>query len=216
MTATFPPSWPLRFVGGVLCLDFVNTLDRPGAANERELLEDYGSLLTWSAARGTLDATAHARLARRAAAEPAAAAALFDEARALRAAIRTLTAAAADGADAAAGLPLLNEWLGRLAAPTLVRAAGERAGLAFHLPGDDLDEPLRPVLWTLAPLLASDDFGRLRRCQAQACDAVFVDHTANRSRIWCSDDICGNRERVRRAYQARRARKEPRPPRKAR
>ncbi|CEJ12541.1 CGNR zinc finger [bacterium YEK0313] len=209
MTETFPPSWPLRFVGGALCLDFINTLDRPGAANEREFLEGYGSLLTWSAARGLVGATAYAKLGRQAEAEPDAAAAVFRDALALRAAIRVLADAAADGADPASALSPLNRWLGRLATPPLIRPAEGRSGFAFHLPGDALDEPLRPVLWTLAPLLASDDFARLRRCQAQACDAVFLDHTANRSRIWCSDDICGNRERVRRAYQARRARKAP-------
>ncbi|WP_171523715.1 CGNR zinc finger domain-containing protein, partial [Acinetobacter baumannii] len=29
--------------------------------------------------------------------------------------------------------------------------------------------------------------------------------TNNRSRIWCATETCGNRERVRRAYQAKRA-----------
>ena len=207
MIDAFPPSWPLRFVGGALCLDFINTVDRPGAANERELLENYGSLLAWSAARRTLGAAASARLARRAGLEPGAAAAVFGDALTLRAEMRVLVEAAVAGESLAATLPALNRRFERLDRPPSMRLRDDGAAVLFDLPGEALDEPLRPILWTLAPLLASDDLPRLRRCQAQACDAVFIDHTANRSRLWCSDDICGNRERVRRAYRARLARR---------
>ena len=46
--------------------------------------------------------------------------------------------------------------------------------------------------------------GRLRRCEAPGCDAVFVDLSKNRSRRYCDTGNCGNRQHVA-AYRERRA-----------
>jgi predicted RNA-binding Zn ribbon-like protein len=72
------------------------------------------------------------------------------------------------------------------------------------LRGSDLREPLWPVLWSLTALLASDDATRIGCCQAEGCGWFFVDESPNRSRLWCSSEVCGNRERARRAYAKRR------------
>jgi predicted RNA-binding Zn ribbon-like protein len=73
------------------------------------------------------------------------------------------------------------------------------------LPGKALDEPLWPVLWSLTALLSSEDGGRVGSCRAEGCGWFFVDESPNRSRMWCSSDVCGNRERARRAYDKRRS-----------
>ena len=74
----------------------------------------------------------------------------------------------------------------------------------FDLDGKDLRQPLWPVLWSLSALLASSDAARLGACQAEGCGWFFVDESPNHARLWCSSEVCGNRERARRAYAKRR------------
>lgn len=45
---------------------------------------------------------------------------------------------------------------------------------------------------------------RLKACTAEDCQWAFYDTTRNRSRTWCSMDVCGNRTKTRR-YRERRA-----------
>ncbi|MGL4287467.1 MAG: CGNR zinc finger domain-containing protein [Phreatobacter sp.] len=197
--------WPHRFVGGALCLDFINSVDVPGTAREQDLFVDYQAILRWSLARGSLTKAVHDRLAAMALRSPSAAAAVWGEALALRADIRALTGTLRRAEDPTPLLPRLNEKLSRLPAAPTLRHVGNADRVVFDLPGERLDEPLWPVLWTVAALLVSDDIQKLGECQASDCDAIFIDHTNNRSRIWCATETCGNRERVRRAYQAKRA-----------
>ncbi|MGH8200802.1 MAG: CGNR zinc finger domain-containing protein [Steroidobacteraceae bacterium] len=75
----------------------------------------------------------------------------------------------------------------------------------FDVDGADPRQPLWPVLWSLTAVLTSEDATRLGSCQAKGCGRYFVDESPNRSRTWCSSEVCGNRERVRRAYVRRRA-----------
>lgn len=198
-------TWPHRFTGGVLCLDFINTIDLPGTPRERDLLGDYAALLHWSVARRQLGIPAWKRLARLADALPAQAAAAWREAIALRAEIRAIAEAAKGDESVVRFIPTLNKRLARLSLPPHMRAANDGIGLTFALSGETLEEPLWPVLWTLSAFVVSEDVHKLGACQASDCNAIFVDHTNNRSRIWCSSEGCGNRERVRRAYRARRA-----------
>jgi predicted RNA-binding Zn ribbon-like protein len=104
----------------------------------------------------------------------------------------------------------LNRTLAAVPAQPRLVSDGER--LVHELPGDGLDEPLRPVLWSLTALLVSDDAARVGCCQAQGCGWFFVDESPNHTRMWCSSEICGNRERARRAYAKRSGRSARRPP----
>jgi len=54
-------------------------------------------------------------------------------------------------------------------------------------------------------LLAGGNSARVKICRNADCRWVFYDTTKARSRRWCSDKVCGNRDRVRRA-RARAAR----------
>lgn len=81
----------------------------------------------------------------------------------------------------------------------------QRDGLCLHdLPGRNVREPLWPILWSVAAVLISADAGRVGCCQADGCGWFYVDESPNRTRQWCSSEVCGNRERARRAYAKRR------------
>jgi predicted RNA-binding Zn ribbon-like protein len=201
----------MQFFGGRICLDFANTVDWRTSDEPQELLPDYPALLAWSTARRTLARTAIAKLQARCAqdaAAAAAAAAVLRQAHALRSEIWRLADALRQ--HERVQLAPLNRMLAAVPAQPRLISDGDR--LAHDLPGDGLDEPLRPVLWSLTALLVSDDAARVGCCQAQGCGWFFVDESPNHTRMWCSSENCGNRERARRAYAKRSGRSARRPP----
>jgi predicted RNA-binding Zn ribbon-like protein len=201
---------PLRaatqFFGGRVCLDFANTLDWRTSENPQELIPDYEAFLAWSVRRGTLSSQAASSLGSRARAKRAAAEEVMSDAISLRAQIWKIADALRQhqGAD----ISIINAMLVRLPPqPRLI----ERKGAYLHdLPSDDLRAPLWPVLWSLAAVLTSTDATRIGCCQAEGCGWFYIDESPSRTRMWCSSEVCGNRERARRAY-AKRSRQKSRP-----
>jgi predicted RNA-binding Zn ribbon-like protein len=190
-----------QFFGGRVCLDFANTLDWRTSGAPQELIPDYGALLSWSRARRTLPPHALARLTAKAAGKPSAATAVMRQGRALRHEICRAAEALCRGRHL--DLAAFNRRLAAM--PAQPRLVWSGRGYVHDLPGLTLDEPLWPVLWSLTALLSSEDAARLGSCQAQGCGWFFVDESPNRSRLWCSSGVCGNRERARRAYAKRRS-----------
>jgi predicted RNA-binding Zn ribbon-like protein len=205
------------FLGGRLCLDFANTLNWRLTAEPQELLPDYATLLRWSRLGGFLPMAAIDRLEALSVRQPATADSVMREARALRDEICRAATALATHGDGSHGPDLdltpFNYRLAKLPAlPRLVTVAasadrlpGGEAGYVYDLPGRTLEEPLWPILWSWSALLTSLDAARLGSCQGQGCGWFFVDESPNRTRLWCSSELCGNRERARRAYAKRRA-----------
>jgi predicted RNA-binding Zn ribbon-like protein len=189
-----------QFFGGRVCLDFANTMDWRTSEAPQELIPDYAAFLSWSNARGTLASKTVARLRVLGARKPTAAEAIMREARALRGEIWEAADALCRGKSVR--LAPFNRLLAALPAqPGLIR---DGAGYVHDLRGAAPEEPLWPVLWSLTALLSSKDAARLGCCQAQGCGWFFVDESPNHTRAWCSSEVCGNRERARRAYSKRR------------
>ena len=102
---------------------------------------------------------------------------------------------------------LVNELLRNSGArPWLIDHGG---GWGWHLHVTDPDARLEHRIaaqasFAVADLVRLRETGRLRRCEAPDCDAVFVDLSKNRSRRYCDTGNCGNRQHVA-AYRERRA-----------
>jgi predicted RNA-binding Zn ribbon-like protein len=62
---------------------------------------------------------------------------------------------------------------------------------------------LAPVAEAAADLLATSDFGLVKRCEDETCVLWFSDQTKSHHRRWCSTVLCGNRHKVA-AYRKRR------------
>src|SRR5262249_45819397 len=58
---------------------------------------------------------------------------------------------------------------------------------------------LAQVALSFAELAASTNSERIKICRNNDCRWAFYDGSKAKSRRWCSDKVCGNRERVRRA-----------------
>src|ERR1700712_1585520 len=92
------------------------------------------------------------------------------------------------------------------AQPWLTRHA-EMPEWHLHLPS--IHDPLwqrmgAEMAMALADLIRAGELRRLKTCAAPDCDAVLVDLSRNRSRMFCDTGNCGNRQHVA-AYRERRA-----------
>jgi predicted RNA-binding Zn ribbon-like protein len=188
-----------QFFGGRVCLDFANTLDWRTSDEPQELMPDYGAFIAWSGRRRTLPPRAVANLKSLATSDPAGAEAVMAETLAMRAELWKI--ADALRGNRAANLTRINGML--LTLPPQPRLVKHENAFVHDLKGADLQEPLWPVLWSLTSVLSSSDATRLGCCQAQGCGWFYVDESPNRTRLWCSSEVCGNRERARRAYAKR-------------
>ena len=185
-----------QFFGGRICLDFANTLDWRLAPSPQELIEDYAGLLAWSAARSTLANSVLRKLAHRARHDERNAAEVLAAAKKLRVILWKAIDASRQGEPIRTSE--FNTWLSVLPAQPPVQR--QRSAYQFALDGSDLRQPLWPVLWSWTAVLTSADIFRIGRCEAEGCGWYYVDESPNHTRRWCSSELCGNRERVRRAY----------------
>jgi predicted RNA-binding Zn ribbon-like protein len=196
----------LRLDGGHLALDFVNTM---GGSHELppephdEHLRSYGDLLAWSVRTGVLEEASASRLAGVAASEPRRAARVLGEAIAQReqayAVLRALAEGRQPDVEAVRGVEeKAREALGGARLSPVPGAAYRWAWDA----DDDLRLPLRPLAWATVELLGEGPLDRLKRCEG--CRWLFLDQSKNRSRHWCSMEVCGTNAKKRRYVERRR------------
>ena len=60
------------------------------------------------------------------------------------------------------------------------------------------------IVAAVAELAPTDEWKRLKGCRDEHCRVAFYDKSRNRSRAWCSMEVCGNREKAR-SFRARHA-----------
>lgn len=68
--------------------------------------------------------------------------------------------------------------------------------------GDGAAAALGQIVAAVAELASAPEWSRLKACREDNCRVVFYDKSRNRSRAWCSMEVCGNREKAR-TFRAR-------------
>jgi predicted RNA-binding Zn ribbon-like protein len=99
------------------------------------------------------------------------------------------------------------------AASRTLEAAGRAANLGVRFEngrpllapeGDGARAAIGRIVATVAELAPTDEWKRLKTCRDDTCRVAFYDKSRNRSRAWCSMEVCGNREKAR-SFRARHA-----------
>jgi predicted RNA-binding Zn ribbon-like protein len=100
-------------------------------------------------------------------------------------------------------LATLNSWLDVAARQKLVE---HQQGWRLELEPLEQGWPwiVSRIAASFAEMLERGDSRRLKICPNNGCRWIFYDRTKGRTRRWCSDRSCGNRDRVRRARAASR------------
>ena len=187
--------------GGLLCLDFANTLDNRTDVHPQELLNSYNDLVLWSQQAQVLSEQDAQQLLEDAEQRPSEATRVLKRAIEGREAIfRIFKAVAEDESPEEEDLTILS---------AMVAEAQKHAQLVpgtkgFHWDwagkSNDLDCMLWPVVRSAADFLTSDDLDTVRVCASDSCNWLFIDTSKNHSRRWCNMKSCGNREKARRFY----------------
>lgn len=63
--------------------------------------------------------------------------------------------------------------------------------------GDGASGAIGRIVAAVAELAPTDEWKRLKTCRDEHCRVAFYDQSRNRSRAWCSMEVCGNREKAR-------------------
>jgi predicted RNA-binding Zn ribbon-like protein len=92
-----------------------------------------------------------------------------------------------------------------------LEAAGRKAHLGVRFEegrpvlapeGDGARAAIGRIVAAVAELAPTDEWKRLKACRDEHCRVAFYDKSRNRSRAWCSMEVCGNREKAR-SFRAR-------------
>jgi predicted RNA-binding Zn ribbon-like protein len=132
-------------------------------------------------------------------AKPARVAAPLAKLKALRAALRTSCQAFAAGKSIPpAAMRALNQALNVTGKRQLFqRQNGLQIDFISATAGWNVI--LSEIARSFADTVRSGESARIKICRNSDCRWVFYDRTKGKTRCWCSDKSCGNRERVRRA-----------------
>jgi predicted RNA-binding Zn ribbon-like protein len=162
-----------------LVRDYVNTLDFETGI---DTISSPDELATWFSEQGLVDDLVEPTDEEHA------------DALAVREAVRELLLAN-NGVEADAG-----------AASKTLEEAGRKAHLGVRFEegrpvlapeGDGAWGAIGRIVATVAELAPTDEWKRLKGCRDENCRVAFYDHSRNRSRAWCSMEVCGNREKAR-------------------
>lgn len=184
----------IELVGGRLCLDFINTVNRTDGRCRDERLRSWDDVFRWSLRLGLIDTATAERLAADAAAHPRKAAAALQGVVEFRERLWRLFSRA-DIGEAERLLPEVPcrtlpalRIIGN-GVVVLDAAEGLSDWLLAALYGSALE-----VLTTTAP-------ERVKACPGHRCGWLFLDESPARVRKWCSMKACGNRQKAREHYR---------------
>ena len=201
-----PPLFELT--AGVLCLDFINTLDNRPSGEPKELLACYGDLVRFAEDTGILTPAQADRLFVWSAADPDETPRVLQAALELREVMYAVfSAVIAKRAVPASALALLNGYIQLAAQHLSLTPANGGFAWRYDSCGDSpggFETILWPIVRSAAELLASDNLPLVRACSSKTCQWFFLDTSKNHRRRWCSMKLCGNRAKVRKFYARQR------------
>lgn len=186
-----------HLIGGILCLDFANTLYGHTEVIH-EYLFDYRDLVLWSSHAGILSAQRAGILLSKWEQAPGEPDAVFRQAIRLREAIFRIFASFAHDESPQENdvIQLHQTWIASQAHSRLVRTA---SGFVLGWEEEQADgSMLWPITRSAVELLTSDELKRVKQCGR--CDWLFLDQSRNQKRRWCSMSACGNRVKMARRY----------------
>ena len=189
----------LRLDGGLLCLDFVNTIHSRTESPAFDYLTDYADLLAWLLKCGAAPKPVINKLTGMYRLGKPQSARFLKRAKQLREELYRIFSALADDCDPVAeDIEKFNSRVNHTW--KALQLEGESGGWEWSWirAQIDLAHPLRLVIKSAAELLLSDEVNRIRECPA--CGWVFLDRSKNGSRRWCSMDTCGSIDKASRYY----------------
>lgn len=202
-----------KFIGGNLCLDFVNTVGGRYNHHEQgnisftfkeERLLNFERFVDWGKAKNIINDNEEKNLISFAQKNKREAENIFERARTLRKAIAGIFVKISLGMDPIQrDIDILNHEcsIAREGQKLIYTSTGE-----FVWNSEYRDKPdfiVSQIALSTSELIVSKDMSRIRQCPGDDCGWIFLDKTKNRSRQWCDMKDCGNLAKVHRFREKR-------------
>ena len=190
-----PSTQDFQFIGGSLCLDFVNTVgNRLGRL--RDYFSDPKDVRRWVRCLEGLSTPASILIT----------GADLSDIRRRREYLYALFLPFAHGKTVVPSPVLadLNRDIAALSPGRVLRRRGGEVEWTFQ--GSGAERLAHAIVSDAAELLAAGLGTRIRQCQDSFCGWLFLDRSRENNRRWCSMRDCGNRAKARRFYAQKRGR----------
>ena len=193
--------------GGLLCLDFINTVQTRKKDVFHEYLPDYASFLEWCIKVDIITAQEADRYRKIVKHSPAYALSAYQHLMVARDILYRFFSAGA------AGLPVKDDVL--IAFNNLLSEALRQIGFknsdhgpkeVWLNPKDNIVAPLWKILKSAYDILSAPEGKYVKECSA--CGWVFLDKSRTHTRKWCNPLECGSVDKATRYYHRQKAKKE--------
>ena len=192
--------------GGLLCLDFANTVDDRTDEHPQELLVSYGDLVAWSKQAQLLTVQEARQLLEKAEKHNSETNRVLKHAVEVREAIfRIFKAVGESEAPDDKDLVLLSAMSAEAQKHARIVPGTQGFQWDWIGTGSELDCMLWPIVRSAADFLISDELETVRVCASDTCNWLFIDTSKNHSRRWCNMKSCGNRAKARRFYSRKKS-----------
>ena len=192
------------FVGGHLCLDFVNT-EILSHGKPKNLLPEFSYLIAWLIQAGLLEESVGEKALEQWEGTPVATD-IWQQAMALRQLLRAVvTQIVAGEGISKEHIEAINEQLRQRSGYWQLQPDAAGYSRQFIRTVAEPAHLLASIAETAVDLLCEADFSLLKQCENPKCIRYFYDSTKNHSRRWCSMEACGNRAKVAAYYQRKKA-----------
>ncbi len=181
----------LKLFGGHRALDFTNTVNSRGACYGPDTLQTYNDLLDWGVRLGVLEGAEAEGLRNLPRTQSEAS---LNRAKALREALYRIFAAPLSAGSADLDL-IQGETRSAQGTRELVHEAN---AYSWRWRTGDPDAVTHRIAYEAADLLTSPKLSRVHVCPGENCAWLFLDSSRSGRRVWCSEETCGTRNRVRR------------------
>jgi predicted RNA-binding Zn ribbon-like protein len=186
----------LSIDGGVLCLNFVNTVHDYTAPMPYDYFQNYENWLEWVA---RLEVLPKSRLKEIKSAEPEAKEKMLKQVREARSVLHRLFRSVARKEPVDAGVMnafnlLLSQSL------SAVRLCKGDEGPVQDWAWDEMgnEGAIRVITKSAYDLIVEGSFNRIKECGM--CGWLFLDQSKNNSRRWCSMQACGSMHKAKKYY----------------
>lgn len=130
---------------------------------------------------------------------------IFGQAMMLHASLRSLEASHNGIEQGASAALTLNRLIRTLGVRPLIAPSGDVQLIAKTRSGRVA--PVAAVLVMALEAMSSDQWRRFKLCRDESCRASYYDASRNATKTWCSMDVCGSRNKMRRLRGRRKARR---------
>lgn len=192
----------LELVGGVLCLDFANTVNSR-LSPEHDYLTQHSDLVGWATKLGILSPAQSNQLQKRASQNAKEAESALLAARTLRELLYRLFSSAAKGSEPdKKDLEIFVVFFGESISRGQFTKKETHYTTTWNV-DQAFDALLWPIIHSAGELLLSERLSQVKECPG--CGWLFLDTSKNQSRRWCSMNTCGARDKMRRYHKRQQA-----------